>query len=134
MDMVEKRMFMLLLIPLAAGLLYGDSIGMFNAHAYDRSPDSQEAENATVCTMEYAPVCGADGVTYGNACMAGKIETAYQGECLDDSVSEEIEELKAENADLKNQIDGLSAVIQEQVNVIQQLAAQITELKTGQTE
>ena len=124
-------MFMILLIPLAAGMLYGDSIGFFNAHAYDRSPGSQEAENATLCSMEYAPVCGVDGVTYGNACMANNIEIAYQGECISGNVVEEIKRLKAENADLKNQIEGLMAVIQEQINVIQQLAVQITESKAG---
>lgn len=34
-----------------------------------------------MCTMEYAPVCGLNGTTYGNSCMAGKNFVAYAGEC-----------------------------------------------------
>ncbi len=34
-----------------------------------------------MCTMQYDPVCGVDGVTYGNSCMANNTKIAYKGEC-----------------------------------------------------
>lgn len=38
-------------------------------------------EEPRMCTMEYAPMCWVDWVTYGNKCMAGKKEIAYAWEC-----------------------------------------------------
>ena len=37
----------------------------------------------SICTMEYAPVCGIDDKTYGNACMArgARVTIAHDGEC-----------------------------------------------------
>lgn len=41
----------------------------------------KKEEKPLICTREYSPVCGIDGVSYGNSCMAGDVEIAYQGEC-----------------------------------------------------
>jgi len=41
-------------------------------------------ERPTVCTMQWDPMCGVDGETYGNSCMldAADVKLDYAGECV----------------------------------------------------
>ncbi len=63
---------------------YGNTCMMEAADAeflYQGECVADMEEEPTMCTMEYMPVCGENGVTYGNACSAGKNPIAYAGEC-----------------------------------------------------
>ena len=39
-------------------------------HQIDNCIDPSKINEEAICTMEYAPVCGCNDITYGNACQA----------------------------------------------------------------
>ena len=50
----------------------------------------------STCTMDVQSVCGCDGITYSNSCLAASnsVNVAYKGECLNEDIAEEVTSLE----------------------------------------
>jgi hypothetical protein len=64
-----------------------------------------------LCTMQYAPVCGINGVTYSNRCVAemqNKVKVLHEGECnnnlKNNNQEEKIEESESENINIEVEV------------------------------
>jgi coxsackievirus/adenovirus receptor len=81
---LSRRFPSLTLAVLAAPVLLG-ARGCGGDDDPDHRGDGDDPDRC-VCTELYAPVCGADGRTYGNACEAecGGVDVAYEGSCRPD--------------------------------------------------
>lgn len=79
------------------GILAAISIG-FIAISPDDIPEPrivEMIEKPTVCTLQWEPMCGIDGETYGNQCMldAENISLDYVGECIVKSIPEDVKQI-----------------------------------------
>ena len=54
------------------------------------SVENQTLSGSEICSLDYAPVCGEDRITYANECAARKnaVQIAYSGTCrVDESLT-----------------------------------------------
>lgn len=96
-----KNLFLLFLLSLSTVSVHATGAAMPTLYGNGEIPllTSVQEDVPMMCTMDYNPVCGVNGTTYGNACGAGKNPIAYKGECnsyVDNAAYAKLESTKTE--------------------------------------
>ena len=104
-----KKIFIACVCLCAIGVVHAEQVPMLISAPIVSTVEQPIDDEMRMCTMDYTPVCGVNGTTYGNACGAGKNKIAYKGECdiyIDAKVYTNLELTKTET--LKRQLSRYS--------------------------